>query len=194
VLACAAVPTLRTLALAAALASFGCIERPPRDGQAVAVPRPQVDRSRLSDVLVPGVPPDLTPVGAVFGNAIELVGYRLEPAQLVPNHFARVTFYWRARGELAEPWHVFVHLDETNGSGGRINRDHDPAGGRYPTDAWRAGDLIQDPIVFPVGTSPLYLFVGFFSQGEMRLPLTNVGRGRDDGSSRLLAGVLPLAK
>ena len=40
----------------------------------------------------------------------------------------------------------------------------------------------------------LFLYLGFYSQGDNRLTLTSPGRGRDDGNNRLLAGVLPLAK
>ncbi len=187
------VPIAALAALFAAL-SQSCIERPPRDAQTTSLSRTQVDRAALRDVLVSQPPPDLVPVGALFGNAIELVGYRSEPAQLVPGRLARVTLYWRCRAEVGESWHVFIHLDDASGSGARINRDHDPAGGRFPTDAWRPGDLIADPIVFPVDRFSLLLFLGFYSQGEVRMSLGSAGRGRDDGGNRLLAGVLPLAK
>jgi hypothetical protein len=186
----------RALLVAAALLATACIERPPRDGQPGAAPqaRQQIDRASLHGILVQQLPPDLVPVSAVFGNAIELVGYRLEPAALVPGQAARVTFFWRCRAELNEPWHVFVHLDDATGSGMRINGDHDPATGRFPTDAWRVGDVIADPIVFGVDRFPLMLFVGFYSAGESRLPLSTPGRGRSDGHDRLLAGILPLAR
>ena len=179
--------------LLALLCLAGCIDRLPRDASGNA-PRAQVDRNSLRDVLVPQVPADATPVGALFGNAIELVAYRVEPPQLIPGQYARVTLFWRCRAELPDAWHIFVHLDDAGGTGMRVNRDHDPAGGRFPTDAWKPGDLIADPVVFPVDRFPLMVFVGFFSQGETRLPLTNPGRGRTDGTHRLLAGVLPLAR
>jgi len=167
----------------------GCIERPNEE----APQRPTVDRAALRDVLLAAPPPEMIPVGAVFGNAAELLGYRLEPPALVPGQRARVTLYWRCRSEL-EVWHIFVHLDDANGSGERIHAEHDPAQGRFPTDAWKPGDTIADPINFVAARSPLMLYLGFFSQGETRLPLTSPGRGRDDGVNRLLAGVLPLAK
>ena len=179
----------RTPLLCLALAAVSCIERPSDE----PVTRATVDRAALHDVLLTALPPDLTPVGAVFGNAAELVGYRLEPPALVPGQRARLTLFWRCRAEL-EPWHIFVHLDDANGSGERIHAEHDPAQGRFPTEAWKPGDLIADPISFVVGRGGLMFYLGLFSQGETRLPLTSVGRGRDDGTNRLLAGVLPLAK
>ncbi|HEY6910813.1 MAG TPA: hypothetical protein VI356_15645 [Myxococcales bacterium] len=177
-------------ALTLALLCCACIERPFEEPQARA--RPQVDRAALRDVLVPA-PPDAVAIGAVFGNAAELVAYKLEPAQMVAGQRAVLTLYWRCRAEM-EPWHIFVHLDDTTGAGERIHAEHDPAGGRFPTDAWKPGDSVADSFAFVAPGHPLLLYVGFYSQGENRLPLTNPGRGRDDGTSRLLAGVLPVAR
>jgi hypothetical protein len=175
------------LALAFPFGLTGCIERPWQEAAATA--RRSVDRNTLGDVLVAQLPQDMVPVGAVFGGAAELVGYRIEPRILVPGERARLTLYWRSRAEL-EAWHIFVHLDDANGGGERIHAEHDPAEGRYPTDAWRPGDLIADPVLFVPGHNPLFLYLGFFTQGDNRLPLSSAGRGRDDGSSRLFAGVL----
>lgn len=188
---CAAVSSSRVLVLGLGLVLAGCIERFPRDAQQQGA-RPTVDRAQLRDVLVGGVPADLVPVGAVFGNAAELLGYRLEPTPMVPGQYARLTLFWRCRAEL-EPWHIFVHLDDVSGTGERIHAEHDPAQGRFPTDAWKPGDIIADAFAFPAPTHALGLYLGFFSTGDNRLPLVSAGRGRDDGSSRLLAGVLPIA-
>ena len=85
-------------ALAVALLCTACIERPfdqPQSAQA----RAQVDRSALRDVLVPP-PPDAVVVGAVFGNAAELLAYKLEPPQMVPRQRAKLTLYWRCKAEM----------------------------------------------------------------------------------------------
>lgn len=186
---------MRAVRSAAALFSSlligACIERP-FDGPPARAARTQVDRSALRDVLGPP-PAGATPVGALFGNAAELTAWKLEPPALVPGQRAKLTLYWRCRAEL-DAWHVFVHLDDSTGSGERIHAEHEPAGGRFPTDAWKAGDLIIDSFSFTPGRAPLLLFLGFYSQGESRLTLTSPGSGRDDGNNRLLAGVLPLAR
>lgn len=178
-------------ALAVALLCTACIERPFDKSQAEQA-RAQVDRSALRDVLSPP-PGDAVVVGAVFGNAAELLAYKLEPPQMVAGQRAKLTLYWRCRAEM-EPWHIFVHLDDATGSGARIHAEHDPAGGRFPTEAWKPGDMIADAIWFVPGAHPLLLFLGFYSQGENRLTLTTPGRGRDDGNNRLFAGVLPVAR
>jgi hypothetical protein len=186
---CHAAPRLAcTLLCAAALAA--CIERPFQEGPP---PKAKVDRAALRDVLLSAVPEGMVPVGALFGNAAELVGYRVEPPQIVPGQRLRITLLWRCKGEL-EPWHVFVHLDDPNGGGERIHAEHEPAGGRYPTDAWRPGELIADSFAVSAGRTPLGLYLGFYSTGETRLTLNSAGRGRDDGANRLLAGTIPLAR
>jgi hypothetical protein len=168
---------------------LGCIERPWQDASATV--RRSVDRGALGDVLIAQPPQDMVPIGAVFGGAAELVGYRIEPRRMVAGERVRLTLYWRCRAEL-DAWHVFVHLDDANGGGERIHAEHDPAQGRYATDAWRPGDLIADSVIFVASRNPLLLYLGFYTQGDNRLPLTSAGRGRDDGSNRLFAGMLAL--
>ena len=175
--------------LVLALLLCGCIERPFEDSGAPAG-RTQVDREALRELMVPP-PGDATPVGAVFGTSAELLAYKLEPAALVPGQRARLTLYWRCRAEM-DAWHIFVHLDSAVGTGERIHAEHDPAGGRFPTDAWKPGDFIADSFYFIPNRDPLLLFLGFYSTGDNRLPLNSPGRGRDDGNNRLLAGVLPI--
>ena len=175
------------LSLVATVALCGCIERPWQDAPA----RRTVDRGSLSEVLLTAVPTDLVPVGGVFGGSADLVGYRLQPPTLGPAQRARLTLVWRCRADM-DLWHVFVHLDD--GAGNRIHAEHDPADGRYPTDAWRPGDIIADTVAFTAGSTPLMLYVGFYTQGENRLHLDTPGRGHDDGKDRLLAGVLPMGR
>lgn len=167
-----------------------CIERPFGDA-AQPAQRSQVNRASLRDVLV-APSAGATAVGAVFGNAAELVAWRMDPAAMVPGQRARITLYWRCLAEM-EPWQIFVHLDDATGTGDRVHAEHTPAQGRFPTDAWMPGDFIADSFTFVAPRNPALLFVGFYSQGENRLTLSSPGRGRDDGASRLLVGVLPLA-
>ena len=132
-------------------------------------------------------------MGAIFGNAVELVGWKAEPPQLVPGQRVRITLLFRCTAEL-DAWHIFVHLDDAGGGAERIHAEHDPVQGRFPTDAWKPGDLIADSFAVTAGRTPLNLYLGFFSTGENRLTMNSPGRGRDDGANRLLAGTIPLAK
>lgn len=179
---------MRWLALAI-ICTTACIERPFEETAAAG--HAPVDRSALRDVLQ-GPPPDATPVGAVFGNSAELLAYKLEPPALVAGQRMKLTLYWRCKAEM-DAWHIFVHLDDATGTGERIHGEHDPAGGRFPTDAWKPGDTIADSFWFIPGRDPLFLYLGFYTQGDNRLTLNTPGRGRDDGNNRLLAGILPIA-
>ncbi len=178
------------LAAAALVICTACIERPFEEAAGPAA-RTQIDRPSIRDLLQPP-PPDATAVGAVFGNAAELLAYKLEPPALVAGQRSKLTLYWRCRAEM-DAWHIFVHLDDATGSGERIHGEHEPAGGRFPTDAWKPGDLIADSFTFVAGRNQLALYLGFYSTGDNRLPLNTPGRGRDDGNNRLLAGMLPIA-
>jgi hypothetical protein len=164
-----------------------CIERPWKDGPT----RRAIDRGALGDVLLQAPPAGTIPVGAIFGAQAELVGYKLEPPTLLPGQRATLTLLWRCKAEM-DPWRIFVHLDDANDTGARIHAEHDPAEGRYPTDAWRPGDLIADVVTFVPQRSPLRLYLGFYSQGETRLHLDSAGRGKDDGQSRLFVAALPV--
>src|SRR5690606_35593549 len=101
---------------------------------------------------------------------------------------------YRALTELDEDWKVFVHVDDQEGNARRINADHWPARGRFPTSYWRAGDVIVDRYGFTSpasGATRLELWTGFF-EGENRLPLSRAGSARGDGSNRVRAAVIPL--
>jgi hypothetical protein len=176
-------------ALLLALALVSCIERPWEAGPA----RARTDPGTVRDLLLSALPAEMTPVDAVFGGSAELAGYVVQPARLVSGERATVTLVWRCKAEM-DAWRIFVHLDASDSSGQRIHAEHDPAQGRYPTDAWRPGDLVADTFSFVPGRTPLLLYLGFYTQGENRLRLDSPGRGRDDGNNRLLAGVLPLAQ
>ena len=108
---------MRTPRLLLLLVLTACLERP-FDAPRPAAPRAPVDRAALQGVLIAALPEGVVPVGAIFANAVELVGYRLTPPALVPGRQARLTFYWRCRAQL-EAWRVFVHLDVRDRGAGK---------------------------------------------------------------------------
>ncbi len=72
---------------------------------------------------------------AHFGTNIELVGVRTARGS--------ITFYWRATTPIAEAYSIFVHLLDENGA--MVGQaDGLPYGNRYPTWAWRPGQIIED--------------------------------------------------
>jgi 4-amino-4-deoxy-L-arabinose transferase-like glycosyltransferase len=131
-------------------------------------------------------------VGANYDDQIELVGYDLDlPGgdSVGAGQRFEVIWYWRVIGKAPTGHQVFVHVD---GYGLRINGDHVPVGGKYPTKLWEEGDLIVDrqeltvPANYRVGDYAIY--VGLFS-GSKRLAVKS---GPNDGSDRVNAGALPV--
>lgn len=178
----------RAALLAASLLAAACVERAP------GAARRARERAAAAAFLGPAAPPRHA-ARAVFGNVIALDGWDLEPETFSPGTDATLTLRWRALDEVEGAWKVFVHVDGRAGQP-RINADHWPAGGTWPTDAWARGEPVRDPVRFAVperypGTA-LDVWVGFY-QGEERLAITNVGEVQHDGRDRLFLATIPLA-
>ena len=148
------------------------------------------NQSFIASHVVNVVPAVQHVVGASYEDQIELVGFDLrlpeEDAVGAGQRF-EVTWYWRVVGKAPPGYEIFVHID---GHGLRLNGDHVPVGGRFPTKFWEKGDVIVDtqqltvPPNYPSGDYAIY--VGLFS-GSKRL---EVKSGSDDGDNRVNAGVL----
>lgn len=179
--------SLRARLVFVVLLATACIERPQTDRGRSA----QVDRTRLSDVLFSTAPTPQVPVGAIFGDAIELVGYDLEPATPAAGQLVQVTYWWRAIGTVDDDWQVFVHLEDETDANPRRLADHFPASKRFPTSAWREGDVIKDQWSFTLPRNPgrIQLWTGLYI-AQQRLDLTRPGRGRSDSANRVRAGVV----
>ncbi|MEM7336313.1 MAG: glycosyltransferase family 39 protein [Chloroflexota bacterium] len=144
-----------------------------------------------------------TAVNALYGKQIGLLGYRFEPAQVMPGESVKLTLFW----EMTEPWRlenpvennftVFTHLtDETD----KIYGQHDgpPNDGRYPTYLWDSGDVIKDEHLLVVDSDTPegeYQFaIGLYhSERFNRLDVVdNDGEGLENGRL-LLAGPIILS-
>jgi len=148
------------------------------------------NQSFIAAAVVRDAPEVQHAVRASYEDRIELLGYDLDlPGgdSVGAGQRFTVTWHWRAVGKVPSGYQVFVHID---GYGMRLNGDHVPVNGRYPTQLWETGDVILDtqeltvPANYPVGDYAMY--VGFFS-GSKRL---DVKSGPDDGDDRVYAGVL----
>jgi hypothetical protein len=148
------------------------------------------NQSFLETAVLKDAPEPQHAVGANYDDRVELVGYDLDlPAgdSVGAGQRFEVTWYWRALGKAPSGYEVFVHID---GHGLRLNGDHTPVGGQYPTNLWEKGDVIVDtqeltvPTNYRVGEYTMY--VGLFS-GSKRL---EVKSGAQDGDNRVNAGTL----
>ncbi len=102
-------------------------------------------------------PPSLEAPGGhearlVFGDQVELLGYRLDRAVARPGDRLAVTLYWQARRPVDVDYTVFVHLVGKDGEvlGGW---DTVPGGGALPTRMWVPGRVIAETYWVPVSRS-----------------------------------------
>lgn len=174
------------LVTAVSLATLGaaCLPNP----QSVKERREKFDRSSLEgELILSAPPPNMTEVGAVFGDRIKLLGYTLEPATPKRGDTVEISLYWSALKPVPEDYQVFVHGDAINGNARRIHGDHFPAKGKYPTDVWREGEVVVDTFSMSVpgayAPERLGVFTGMYL-GDYRVPLTNRGNGISDAENR----------
>jgi hypothetical protein len=125
---------------------------------------------------------EIIPVGARFGEQIDLSGYTLNDDFSPGGEAIELTLYWAPTGVPPEKYVVFVHLLD---QAGQFVTGHDsqPAEGRFPTTAWLPGDLITDQHLMvldsglPGGTYQLYAGLYLPDSGE-RLPIID-GQGNE---------------
>jgi len=127
--------------------------------------------------VVPDRPLSVSPehtLAVRLGEEIAVIGY---DRSALPHGGGPLTviLYWRAEARPQGDYVAFVHLLDEQGE---LVAQHDgvPRRGRYPTWAWRAGDLIPDPHVLQIPDlipgQPLRLVAGMYRAGTLeRLPV-----------------------
>ncbi len=130
-------------------------------------------------------PSDLTGTRVDFGDAITLLGWKVEPHVIDRGQSLKIDLYFRANAIIDRNWELFVHGDGPRGSAHRLHGDHFPVEGRYLTHEWQPGEIVRDsfelevPHGFPHDSVQVWL--GFYI-GEERLPVS--APGSDDNRAR----------
>ncbi len=150
----------------------------------------RANQSFLASTVLGEAPVPERAVRANFDDRIELIGYDLDlPGgdSVGAGQRFGITWYWRALAESASSQQVFVHID---GFGLRLNGDHVPVDGKYPTSLWLKGDVIVDSQTLTVPANyqngDYTIYVGLF-RGSKRL---EVKSGTSDDANRVDAGLL----
>ncbi|HEX8434370.1 hypothetical protein [Archangium sp.] len=135
--------------------------------------------------------------GANFEDKVELVGATVQPGRIAPGEAARVTAFFKVLKPLEDDYMIFVHVEDAEGRMERLNADHKPAGGLYPTSQWKVGETVKDEftLMLPPGAPAraLNLWMGFWHpQTDARLQLKNPEAVRNDGRSRILLVQVPV--
>jgi 4-amino-4-deoxy-L-arabinose transferase-like glycosyltransferase len=90
------------------------------------------------------------PVSYRFGDALELVGYRVESERHRPGDELRVALYWRCLEPMSSDYMVSVQaLDPALTYYGGV--DAWPGRGSYPTTRWQPGEIVEDRHRFTLG-------------------------------------------
>jgi hypothetical protein len=111
-----------------------------------------------------------TAVGETLDGQATLVGYTAEGVEA--GRPFPITLVWRGEQEIAESYHVFVHLRDANGQL-IAQSDGQPAGWARPTTGWLPGEYIIDrhqlSLPDPLPPGPYQLLVGLYLPGGSRL-------------------------
>ena len=130
---------------------------------------------------------------------MEIVGATVQPGRVVPGDAGPRHRLLQGAAPLEEDYLVFVHVEGTDGKMERLNVDHKPAGGLYPTTQWKQGETVKDEFSFvraaggPPAASDVWLGL-WEPRTDARLPLTNREAVRNDGRDRILLAQVPVAQ
>jgi len=178
---------MRLALCGAALLVVGCIVEAPGGDKSP-------ERARA---VVREVPPLSSTLGANLDGKVELSAASIEPGRVGPGEQGKVTLYFKALDDLEKEYVVFVHVEDADGRGFRLNLDHRPASGTYPTTKWRKGETVKDefPLQVPPGIAVrrLNVWAGLWEpQSDVRLRLRNADAVRNDGNNRVLVAQVPV--
>ena len=114
-------------------------------------------------------PPIANRVSARFGDAVELVGYEIQPTSVEAGRDIRVKYVFRALRSLEPSDSLFVHVLH---QGKFLNEDHVPANGALPLDKWEEGRYVIDEHTIHIPgtwkTGEAELAIGFWSKKSKR--------------------------
>jgi hypothetical protein len=145
------------------------------------------------------VPPLALKNGANLGGKVEIVGATVQPGRVVPGEPARITVFFKVLQPLDADYMIFVHVEGADGRMERMNLDHKPATGLYPTTQWKPGETVKDEfsLYLPSGVSAraINLWMGLWDPAtDARLALKNPEAVRNDGRDRILLATVPVAQ
>jgi len=120
------------------------------------------------------LPENMIPLQRVYGNQIQLLGYKLDKQEVRLGEVDALTIYWQALRPIEMDYTVFVHALGRKGTKiGEYNGY--PGLGNFPTSHWPVGPVVEDRyelIIDPAAVGPtlLRLHVGFFDFKRLDLP------------------------
>jgi hypothetical protein len=124
-----------------------------------------------------------------LGDLVHLTGYDLDTSALRPGGALTATLTWRAVNSLDENLVVFAHVFDEEGEL-VVQRDSEPAEGRYPTSGWRKGTVFGHSFALPlpddVEPGTYRLLVGMYRWPSLdRLPVFSDVPGAENSTIEL---------
>lgn len=114
--------------------------------------------------VVPPLPSDYTPAGYTLGEAVRLLGYRLDTSDARPEGSIHLVLYWEALRPMESRYQVFNQLYDGAMWG---QKDGAPGCALSPTIFWEPGQIVRDDYTIPIASSTpagdIPLFVGMYS-------------------------------
>jgi len=130
---------------------------------------------------IPQRPPQYA-LSSRLGDGISLVGYDVQPGQLLAGKLLYLQLHWQVYAPPAANWTVFTHLLRKDGRGNSqvvAGHDSQPGEGSLPTTRWLAGWRILDEyqISLPADLAPgeYELEVGLYQASGEHLPKLGTG-------------------
>ncbi|MBA2662752.1 MAG: glycosyltransferase family 39 protein [Bradymonadaceae bacterium] len=130
---------------------------------------------------------------ATFDKQLEFLGYSLNKPMDADGigtyrwgETMVLTTYYRVLRKVPGSQKIFMHIDFP---GNRINGDHDPVNGEFPTNHWLPGDIVKDEFSVAIER---YSSVGVYSmnfgffRGANRMSVEP--RSAHDGQNRIMMG------
>ncbi|RME20004.1 MAG: hypothetical protein D6806_17270 [Deltaproteobacteria bacterium] len=139
-------------------------------------------------------PPQIQhPVRAELADGVAFLGYDISPQKPHAGGKFTLTLYWKCLRPVAKDWRVFVHVDGYGHEFYRINGDHDPVGGLFPTSRWMPGDIVRDSVVlrvpFEYRPGRFTIYVGMYIGPRRMRVLPGFPQ---DGANRIRAGFIDI--
>jgi 4-amino-4-deoxy-L-arabinose transferase-like glycosyltransferase len=131
------------------------------------------DAGAMPESVIPPLPAGYTPAGYTLGDAVQLLGYRLDVADARPGGSIHLVLYWKALRPMETRYQVFNQLYDGAMWG---QQDGTPGCALLPTIFWEPGQIVRDEYTIPIAPSTppgeIPLLVGMYGLGTgERLPV-----------------------
>ncbi len=172
----------------ALLAALGaCVEKEPE----------KIDENFIRENTLSAAPTPKHPVNADLAGKIVYLGCDVDKPEIVRGTNLKITHYWKVVQAPGSEWRAFTHV-EGSVKEDWLNVDQTKLRSMYGADKWKAGDVLRDEQVVPIGktwsSTTATIYVGLYRKGASgEAGRMAVVSGPSDGKNRVKVLVLPVS-